>query len=241
MSISEPTNCCKCNKDLSEGFRSDRYLDDKIVESYCYKCNGERVFHAYLATRRLSTQFMMENFSFLYERSKILWNQYPYFDALLSKDKYADILMTPIHLNTWIMLSHDSTDTVLKERLKAFASMRKIEERVKEFEQKVWFGGLQKQIRASTMKGVSAKVKLNKREFSVLTYSMCGRTMITFDLGDDSVTAITLEDESDRSRMGIQGIDATAERALNLIDTALSMWELGELVFKNDKKVNMGF
>jgi hypothetical protein len=41
--------------------------------------------------------------------------------------------------------------------------------------------------------------------------------------------------------MGIQGIDATVEQATYLIDTALTLWDVGKLKFKVDKKVGFGF
>lgn len=104
------------------------------------------------------------------------------------------------------------------------------------YEPRCWFGGLQKFVRPEPVKGHSAEVEGLK----MLSYCMAGRAVQTLSIGDDSITLITAEDEDeDEARMGIQGIDATEERAIEMLTRATALWESGVLKLKRDGEVSI--
>ncbi len=115
----------------------------------------------------------------------------------------------------------------------------KLKVKCKVFESAVWFDGLQNEVVRSKFKGMSASTVKVK----VLTYAMCGRCMITFypadDNDNDHITLIT-DETSTESCMGIQGINCNFEKAVSLIDSAITEWKAGKLKFETDTKVNMG-
>jgi hypothetical protein len=121
-------------------------------------------------------------------------------------------------------------------QLEIRCSFQKIHAKIKEFEQRVWFKGLQETIRRSKCKGVSA-TDTPFAGFHVLTYTMCGRTIITVEDKQSSVSMICLDDSSE-STMGDRGIDATEEQAIHLINLAIELYESGHLKFKDDKEVS---
>lgn len=91
-------------------------------------------------------------------------------------------------------------------------------------------------------KGVSAHTNIFNN-FCVLTYTMCGRTMITVE--DDTAAITFMADETSKeSHIGFHGIDATEEKAISLIQLAIELYhnEGGtRLSFEEDTKVSMGF
>jgi hypothetical protein len=122
----------------------------------------------------------------------------------------------------------------LVEKFQTQISVNQLKEKLKEFDQKVWFKGLQKHVLSTRERGVSAKVE----GLEVLTYTMAGRTMITFREGENYVSAVA-DETSTECRTGLQGIGATAEQAWALIDSTIHLFETGLLVFKDDDKVSI--
>ncbi len=117
---------------------------------------------------------------------------------------------------------------------KLFADIEEISLLVKRFEKEVWFSGLQKIVRKSRASGMSVKVG----DFEMMTFCSAGRCMITMQKNNRQVTAITAEDE-DESRMGLQGITATKEEGLSLVQEAIDAWKAGHKP-TDDKKVGLG-
>lgn len=100
----------------------------------------------------------------------------------------------------------------------------RIQPEVAKFQKDVWFGGLQDIARNAKTKGTSAVVG----DFKLLCYTMCGRAMVTLDDPKASLTLITAEDAAPGdSGMGVQGIDATGEQALELLRRAMMIWADG--------------
>lgn len=110
-----------------------------------------------------------------------------------------------------------------------------IEVMVKEFEQRVWFVGLQKFVIASRTHGSFA----GHNSIKVLVYATAGRVLITISRQDrESITVIAAEKEQE-ARMGVQSIDATEAQAINLLIEASDLYRDGKLVFTEDIKVSM--
>lgn len=213
MITNEPTNCDTCQASLERGYNY-LYKEDKIVKATCFDCNRKDILQEYIKTKRLSARLIQDNMMFLY-------------DVDMKKDWHFD-------KNYFL--------EELKTRIDIQLSYSRIFNFIKEFESEVWFKGLQAQVKASQVKGVSARTKVFDN-FCVLTYSMCGRTMITIETDKESVTLITAEDSSE-SVMGFQGIDASEHEAVSLIQLAIELYhnEGGpRLEFKDDDKVSMGF
>jgi hypothetical protein len=208
--MDEPTNCYTCKASLERGY-SYRYQGDVLISALCFDCDRKEVMAEYIKTKRLSTKLIMDNMSKLYDiNMKDDW-----------RFKNTDFLKQ------------------LKHRVDIQLAADNIQEKIREFEKHVWFGGLQKIVRASKVKGVSAKTT-DFHNFCVLTYSMCGRTMFTIENDKNSITTITSEDGDEYGCMGLQGINATEEAALELLQCAITMDRNNELRFEDDTKVSMG-
>lgn len=120
-------------------------------------------------------------------------------------------------------------------------SNRRLQKKVKEFEQKVWYSGLQDFIRKEKVKGHSAECEGVK----FLSYAMCGRWRMTIEKrsllkGGWYIDVITAEDEPPPyAGMGINGIGATEEQAIGLLGAAISAWQSGQMKFTPDSEVRI--
>lgn len=129
---------------------------------------------------------------------------------------------------------------LLKERIDVQLAINSLKKKIKEFEKKVWFSGLQDLIlKSGSCKGFSAKLDTHNN-FCVLTYTMAGRTMITFEDKTSFVT-IVADQTSKESRTGLNGLCSTGDHAIELIDLAISLYENGNLKFVDDDKVGFPF
>lgn len=109
----------------------------------------------------------------------------------------------------------------------------------KVFERDVWFGGLQKIVRAASHRGFRASFALDSVQCDLLVWSCAGRTVFTAQPADESyqVSLITADDSADPV-MGIQGICATKEQAVALLD-AVTKACVGGANFVRDDKIGM--
>lgn len=109
----------------------------------------------------------------------------------------------------------------------------------KAFERDVWFGGLQRIVRAASHRGFRASFALDSVQCNLLVWSCAGRTVFTAQPADESyqVSLITAEDEAN-AVMGIQGICATKGQAVVLIDAATKAC-VGGANFVRDDKIGM--
>lgn len=111
----------------------------------------------------------------------------------------------------------------------------RLQPEVARFQKDVWFGGLADIARNAKTKGTSATVG----DFKLLCYTMCGRAMITLDDPKASLTLITAEDAAPgESGMGVQGIDATGDQAMELLRRAMMIWADGVRVTE-DREVRI--
>ena len=208
--MNEPTHCDICKVSLERGY-SYRYQGDKLVSAYCFDCDNQERFNNYVKTQILTMSLVTNNsMKLFYLDMKKDWG----FD----KDEFLE---------------------ELKHRIDIQLASSRIQKKIKEFEKEVWFNGLQDKVLASKIKGVSAHTKVSQN-FCVLTYSMCGRTMITFENDVASVTCMA-DETSKESRTGFHGIFAKEKDALDLIQLAIDLYKNKELDFQEDTKVSMGF
>jgi hypothetical protein len=109
---------------------------------------------------------------------------------------------------------------------------------VKQFEQQVWFAGLQKTVNKATNRGFKACFKIGSKDFEVMSWSACGRTMFTIEpdqeYPDYYITLITA-DESTNSIMGIKGINATMDQGIELLKGAIQACKGGKGFVRDDK------
>jgi hypothetical protein len=211
---SEPTNCQTCNTSLQD--KSYRYVYNEDTDyrgGLCLACDSKEMLEKYRKDGQLETHLVLDNSQKLF---------------------YADFK------KNWYFEKTDYLEE-MRDRIAIQLSVDKITKKIKEFEEKVWFRGLQEIVMRSEVSGVSAKLKSHSN-FYVLTFSSAARTMIT--IGDESggrsstITALT-EEKSSFSRMGFQGIDAREGDAIYLLDTAILLHKKGKLPFKEDSKVSM--
>jgi hypothetical protein len=216
------TNCMRCNDSLERGY-SSRYVGDECKEVICFKCDRIESLDDHMKTGIITTNFMMDCVMSTFD---IMRNAY---GRGVGDPHNEDQLLE--------LLNRDYPDTT-KAKLRVQLTTARLQKRIKDFDSRVWFKGLQDQILNTQCRGVSAKLGKKHNNFCVLTWTCAGRTMITIEDDDASVTAVA-DETSKESRTGLHGIRATGEQALALYDKAISLYEDGTLKFKDDKKVSM--
>jgi len=193
-----------------------------MIGAYCRDCDDQRIMADYINTRRLSTSIITNVSLQLVDISR------PWGHAYQDTRAYKHKTLRDI----WEFGSVKDIEE-LCIILEIWASNVRIGAKIKEFENSVWFNGLQKVIRNSTKKGVSAKLG----SVSCLTFSMCARTMITIENKEASVTMMCIED-SETPTMGFRGIDATERQAIDLINLMIESFKDGLLKFEEDTNVS---
>lgn len=104
----------------------------------------------------------------------------------------------------------------------AIAAQALLKDAVKRFTQKV-AKPLWKKLDASDnrgFKGIFGSTEL-------LTYSIAGRVMLTFNSGKDQITLVG--DDSNYRRTGLQSMDGTVDSALYIINSLINHWDLSLL------------
>jgi hypothetical protein len=205
-------SCMRCDSDLERGY-SSRYVNNECKEVICFKCDKKETLSDFLKTKVLTTRLIMDNSMDLFY--------------------YVESIRDPKRIQIQDLSELES----LKTKLEIQIASLKIQEKIKAFEKKVWFAGLQEKVLATKCRGVSAKLKTHCY-LSVLTYTIAGRTMITIEDKDSSVTCVA-DETSKESRTGLQGINAKLNDGLDLMDLAIELYENKTLKFKDDDKVGM--
>jgi len=191
---------------------TDRYVEtwsgDKLTRVVCSECDRNERYASFAATSRMTTWLVSD-------ASMVVW--------------HADEAREP-------RMPVDPMRLPLARHVKAQADALLAD--VKHFESTVWFGGLQRTVRKSRYKGMSAAEPVASPfgPVQVLSFTMAGRALVTLETGDHSVSLITAEDES-TPRMGINGIGTTAAVACTLMRTVAAAWERGEVKMVDDTGV----
>jgi len=208
-------NCMRCNASLERGY-SSRWEGDKCKEVICFDCDKREAVDNHMKTGIITTHFMLDCMMYVY--------------SLVDGDVHnEDKLLALLDQNCFT-----SKD---KAKIKVQLSTARINKKIKEFEKEVWFKGLQDQVLATRSRGVSAKLKTHNN-LCVLTYTIIGRTMITIEDDNSSVTCVA-DETSKESRTGYHAICATAENAEKLIDLAIELYKNGTLKFAVDDGISM--
>lgn len=216
-------NCMRCGADLERGY-SSRWVGDECKEVICFKCNKTENLDDHMKTGVITTQFMMD----------CMMDAFDILRARFGRENY------DVHSEEQLLecLNADYPETT-KAKLRVQLATTRIQKKIKDFDARVWFKGLQDMIHAEKHeRGISAKLGKKDKNFCVLTWTGMGRTMITIEDDDAMVTAVADED-SKESRTGLHGIRGTGEQALALLDKAMSLYENGTLKFTVDKKVSI--
>lgn len=216
----EPTHCDLCKASLDRGYVY-QYRDDVLVSSICFGCDRVIKLKEYRDTKILTTSFLIDN-TIKLTTSEI-------------KELIYDWKADTTGLEN--VLPHYADDQAFTARIEAHISLRKILKEITRFESEVWFKGLQSLIRPSQSRGFSAKLPSSPGELSVLTYSMCGRCIVTIEEGNVQVSMMC-DESSDTPTMGDKGIRATEEQALDLLSRTIAAYQDGTLKFEEDSGVS---
>jgi len=216
------THCMRCAESLERGY-SSRWKGDECLEVICFDCDKRESLADHLKTGIITTNFMMESMMATFDVMRDHFGRGNW--DTHNEAQVLECLALPV-------------SEAVKAKMRVHLATIKIQQKVKEFESKVWFKGLQNQIHETKCRGVSAKLGKKHKNFCVLTWTGMGRTMITIEDDDASVTCVADEDSKD-SRTGFHGIRATGEQAIALYDKAIALYEDGTLKFKDDEKVSM--
>jgi len=68
---------------------------------------------------------------------------------------------------------------------------------------------------------------------------MCARWRMTIEHPDGHFIDVITEESSCNSRMGTNGIGATADQAIDLLDSTIAAWKAGDITFKADGDVRI--
>jgi len=203
----EPTKVCSvCGKHSDEGY-VELYKDHVLVSVTCRGCDITRRFDRHRDTGVITTWLVTEVAARNYD---------------LSRGRTVDPRGRPI----------ERADEVRA----IAASLERIQIAVREFEQAVWFGGLQKAARASRTKGMRGHPDVGP--VSLISYTMAGRAMVTIEDATTQVTLITIEDE-EKPCMGLRGIEATEAQALALLKAVREAWAAGRVEMREDRGVSV--
>ncbi len=115
------------------------------------------------------------------------------------------------------------------------ASLERVYRKMHEFEERVWFGGMQQTVVASVSSGMSFRLK----DFEILSTCSAGRCLVQIENKEGQRVTLITEEKSEERRMGLQGICAKEEEAIALLDMAMRLHEKGATL-KDDKKVGLG-
>ncbi len=220
----KPTTCDQCNASLEQGY-CYTYKGSELIGAHCFECDRLNTIQKYRETKVLTTRLLTSNILDLIDIGRA-WSWHEQDRREYKHKRFYDIIEsgTPEELEE------------VRLQLEIRASFQRIYNKMKEFEKKVWFKGLQDTISKSKFKGVSA-TKTPIEDFKVLTYTMCGRTIITIEDKKSDVSMICFDD-SEESSMGDKGINATEEQAIHLIELAIELFEMGKLKFEDDVNVS---
>jgi hypothetical protein len=216
------TRCMRCNADLERGY-SSRWTGDECKEVICFKCDKLESLDDHMKTGIITTSFMMDC---MMSAMDVLRDRF----GRMEYDAHNEAQLQEC-------IAGDYPETT-KAKLRVQLATTRIQTKIKEFDAKVWFKGLQDQIHNTQCRGVSAKLGKKYDNFCVLTWTCAGRTMITIEDDHAMVTAVA-DKTSKESRTGLHGIRANGEQALALLERAIYLFEDGTLKFKDDKKVSM--
>lgn len=137
--------------------------------------------------------------------------------------------------------SEHRSQPLREEAAEVCAAMKQIDRIIRLFESEVWFaGGLWQQVQASGSRGLSASdpVKTSRGDASFLTYVMAGRAGVTMETPTACVSVVCAE-ESTTHTMGLLGISATKEEAMDILLDVVSAWQAGKIKMTADASVGL--
>ena len=204
--MNEPTNCARCNCELNSCRAGWVNTHDKDGNVIRVICSPCYDQEGYQA----------------YAKTGVITSR-----TLMSANLNAYDIEKGTHNYFW---KEDDAPIILQIN----AAYKNLRLKVKDFEQRVWFSGLQKIVRATTTRGVSASYN----GLSVLTWCMAGRCMFTIEKDKQEFSFIT-DETSTESCMGIQGMNATEGGAYAMLDEAIKEYEAGNLKFVPDGEVSI--
>lgn len=137
-----------------------------------------------------------------------------------------------------------------------FAEVESLQKAVKRFGLDVWDRGLCEIDRASEVRGLrsntvvmteiptsASQLMRPAARVTLLSYSMAGRTMVTFDVDDIpgvlASVSLVCESGGKGERSGSQSLYGTARAAIHVIDTFVRLWGEGAIKMSPDDKVRI--
>lgn len=206
--------CKRCSTSCENGYSATWNEDGSHQDEICFKCDKKERIERYAKDKVLSTRLMTES---ILHRNDDRWGRAR-------------------------QLKHD--EWTIHQLQEISKSIDKIEFEVELFDREVWFGGLSKFVHEAKHSGYSAKFgKLfNKNKF--LSFTSAGRVIIQLEKPDGTfISLIQLDEDLNDSnirtdyglsvpKMGIQGILATANEAIELLQEGREAWKIGKIKLK---------
>ena len=209
-------NCKHCNKDLTNESYTEFYKKNKVDYRMCEPCmQNLRVKEYHDGGGEISTKLWM--------------------DATLMDCHHGDYG----RLRPDVAEFYGKNETVLR---KVFDDMEEVKTHMKAFETKHWLPWIQKYYNESDDRGHKCSLK----ECDVLLWGCAGRVLITvkdkYPKGNPKSKfggawiSMIFDETSKEARGGIQGLCATKEEAIALLEAAM---EMPKKSFKPDSEVTI--
>lgn len=213
--------CGRCSVRCENGYSAIWNKNGTHQDEICLKCDRKERIERYAEDKMLSTRLMTE--------------------AILHKDD-----------DRWGKRRYKHDEWTMHQLQEINKSVDRIEYEVELFDREVWFGGLGQFVREAKHSGYSAKfgkTLINKNKF--MNFTTAGRSITQLEKPDGTFISLiqTDEDLNDSTlrsdyglgvpKMGIQGILATAEEALELLHVGREAWKAGNIKLK--QRNGLGF
>lgn len=201
MKNKTPEYCSRCKARLGDSTVSI-YKNKKVHEVICYRCDQVELLENYIRSGEITTRLMMEG-----SMASYYVKEGHGFDGLRTEVRH----IYEIYKDALLQIGRDVEEVHNKGR---------------EFEEKHWLPKLQAYYQNSPARGHSFATK----DWKVLMWGSAGRVLLTFQdakpqgkgkFGGAHVTLI-FDETADYARGGVQGICATKEEALGLIQVAIN-------------------
>lgn len=212
--LKDPKYCNRCRGDLERGYTTI-YSDPR--EYICIKCNKAEMLENWKEDGNLTTSLMIDA-AIQGVRSEYDNKSNYGIEAFDIDDRYDDIIKATNNIN----------------------------EKVHGFEKQVWFDGMKSLVKACDTKGMSS----HPDGVKILAWEGMGRCVVTLEDAVASITLIIGADYPESYKtydispipeymMGIQGISATEDEAISLLDYAIQLWKDGDINLQSDKEVSV--
>lgn len=228
------TLTCNVCSNLCEGGYSQDYKGNEVVRTLCFTCREREdleVIQLGIGNDNLVLTSKLLTFGPMIQ----CHSAYHDVQDFKLKDEETWLLYHTLVQHRGKTWRNPVTPNVATSMYFLLAQIGEVSAAVTLLDTQMWLDKLQKVVQACEWKGMSCEYE----GYKYLHYCICGRAQLTItDPEGYWINVITVEDDAE-PRMGIQGIYASKDKAVEILDTARRAWGAGMLDFQPDKEVGI--